>query len=209
MVFTKGKKFCINCGRLIPENQNECNNCGHDQRVPIVKKTTSAQEMVRALIAFARPDRTYSNYVEDFGIASLDQSIKDGVFTEILFLQLTIGYYLCFLGIQRDSIKKKFAYYFTIDAEQHLRALYGEEQGQEVWNTYQNRHTEYIQVFQGNDYVRSLTDLFQHHIESAILGVPLPPEMQIPDIRLSTTCFVYVSNLFPPLQTFINKWKIQ
>ena len=29
------------------ENQNDCNNCGHDQRVPIVKKRTSAQEMAR------------------------------------------------------------------------------------------------------------------------------------------------------------------
>src|SRR4030042_2860097 len=224
--FLELNEYCINCaGRTVPRDRKICNNCGHNQDIPIVKKQADIQTLADGVfIDFYNKDifdgmmKLFDDFIKETYKRDIDETKHTKIYNEWILLRLALSYNLPLSHYNDHAKIKEIDEVLRKRISNILLSLYGEKHLDFMKDLFAQRGRQYWSALSDENPIKAISTMFRFIIESIIGNHEMPEYMMSlstakqwvsPLSYQSVRCFILIEGLIMPHMITLNKWAVQ
>lgn len=211
-------RYCIACGiGFFSHAPSICQQCGHDQRMPVPGQMTNPTYMAGSVVSFCHTSQKDVEYVFSQFDQHLDPEKAKQLATVFTLFNLGIASAWYVARFDAHPRQGEIVQCFQQILDDYLRKRYGRTEVQKARGYVASVLEELLQLTADTDFseravLANVSKALQSRAEPVIHDIRFfPPsgrQFTISSAQTYAKYVAYTSSFLPPLQALLNKWNI-
>jgi len=211
-------RYCVACGiGFFSDAQSICQQCGHDQRMPVPREMTNPKYMASSVVSYCHVSQKDVEHLFSQFDQHLDPEKTKQLATVFTLFNLGVASAWYLARFDAHPRRREIVQCFQQILEDYLLERYGQAEVQEARSYVASVLKELLQLtadtnFSESAVLANVSKALQPRAESVLRDIWfLPPsrgQFTIPSAHEYAKYVSYTSSFLPPLQALLNKWHI-